>query len=141
MHVLYRYIDNLSGYLLLPIYSAVNLCDRSWGTREQSNGEDEGVWGWRKYPIMAWKKFSTCFLSNCLKTKHEDGLVALTQEDAVDTDSEMTRRSVAESDSLSLNLEDPKDYYYYYQDTPQMEEDAMRWLRQQKSEVSFCCGE
>lgn len=57
------------GYLLLLIYSAVNLCDRSWGTREQSLGEDEGLWGWRVYFIQAWKMVMSswccvrCFLT------------------------------------------------------------------------------
>jgi hypothetical protein len=45
----------IPGYLLLLIYSAANLCDRSWGTREQGSGEDEGLWGWRVYITQAWK--------------------------------------------------------------------------------------
>lgn len=128
----------VSGYLLLPIYSAVNLCDRSWGTREQNSGEDEGLWGWRKYPLMVWRKFSTCFLSKCLRPKQEEE-VEESGEDVDGHDSALKRRSVADSDSLSgdvsLNLEDPKDYYYY-QDSPQMDEGAIRWLRHHKSEVS-----
>ena len=46
---------NTIGYLLLLIYSAANLCDRSWGTREKSTKSDEGLWGWRVYIIKAWK--------------------------------------------------------------------------------------
>ena len=46
----------MAGYLLLLIYSAANLCDRSWGTREHSTGADEGLWGWRRYIIKAWNK-------------------------------------------------------------------------------------
>lgn len=129
------------GYLLLPIYSAVNLCDRSWGTREQHNGEDEGLWGWRKYPIMLWKKFSSCFLSKCLRLKPAAEEEKLIEEDTAGRDSALHTRSLAESDTISvdisLNLEDPKEYYYYYQDSPQMDEDALRWLRQHKSEVRF----
>ena len=46
------------------------------------------------------------------------------------------RSSAVDSESIvSLNLEDQKDYYYYYTESPQMDEAAMKWLRQQKSEV------
>ena len=54
-----------AGYLLLLIYSAANLCDRSWGTREQSSGEDEGLWGWRVYFIRAWRKLTSLWC--CVK--------------------------------------------------------------------------
>ena len=54
-----------AGYLLLLIYSAANLCDRSWGTREQSSGEDEGLWGWRVYFIHAWRKLTSLWC--CVK--------------------------------------------------------------------------
>ena len=142
------YLILFPGYLLLPIYSAVNLCDRSWGTREQNNGEDEGLWGWRKYPIMLWKKISTCLLTiKCCKSKQSMESLLESEESAApllaDGNSEVTggrdssvRNSVAESDSvISLSLEDQKDYYYYYTESPQMDEGAMKWLRQHKSEV------
>lgn len=46
------------------------------------------------------------------------------------------RSSAVDSESIvSLNFEDQKDYYYYYTDSQQMDEAAMKWLRQQKSEV------
>ena len=56
------------GYLLLLIYSAANLCDRSWGTREQnSGGTDEGLWGWRVYFIKAWRAVASswCCVRSC----------------------------------------------------------------------------
>ena len=53
-----------AGYLLLLIYSAANVCDRSWGTREQSSGEDEGIWGWKKHLVKGWNllSYSRCCL-------------------------------------------------------------------------------
>ena len=120
----------------MPIYSAINLCDRSWGTREQSNGDDEGLWGWRKYPLKLWKKVSASVLSKCCKSRQE------VTESLVESE-EGGRESVAQSiasDSVtdvSLNLDDKRDYYYYT-GASQMDEGAMKWLRQYKSEVTIC---
>ena len=38
---------------------------------------------------------------------------------------------------VSLNLVDQRDYYYYT-GASQMDEGAMKWLRQYKSEVTIC---
>lgn len=85
---------------------------------------------------MIWTKLSTCLLSKCCKSRSE--VVNLLETEEAGRDS-VAQRSVAESDSLygdvSLNLGDQKDYYYYYNDTPQMEECALKWLKQYKSEV------
>ena len=59
-----KYLRVSAGYLLLLIYSAANVCDRSWGTREQSSGEDEGIWGWKKHLVKGWNllSYSRCCL-------------------------------------------------------------------------------
>lgn len=86
---------------------------------------------------MLWKKISPCLLTfKCCKHKNEEVESLVVSEEPAGHES----RSVTESDSLygdvSLNLEDQRDDYYYYTETPQMEECAMKWLRQYKSEVS-----
>lgn len=82
---------------------------------------------------MLWKKVSTCLLSKCCKSRNEE-VESLIENDEAERES----RSVAESDSvygdISLSLENQRDYYYYTE-SPQMEESAMKWLRQYKSEV------
>lgn len=76
-----------AGYLLLLIYSAVNLCDRSWGTREQGSGEDEGLWGWRVYFFKAWDVVTSswycvrcCFKREGESLKAKDGRPKLEEE-------------------------------------------------------------
>jgi hypothetical protein len=65
-----------TGYLLLLIYSAANLCDRSWGTREQGSREDEGLWGWRVYITQAWKGMtSTRCCVHCFSSGSGEGTV------------------------------------------------------------------
>ena len=96
---------------------------------------------------MAWKKLRS-LLTKCCKSKRmlnvgeeeaEESAAPLLPggnlEHSVGRDSTV-RNSVAESDSISsLSLEDQKDYYYYYTESPQMDERAMKWLKQHKSEV------
>ncbi len=67
----------LPGYLLLLIYSAANLCDRSWGTREQNSGADEGLWGWRVYLLKAWRVITSswCCVHCCFSRQDKVAVV------------------------------------------------------------------
>ncbi len=93
---------------------------------------------------MLWKKLLSCYHTiKCCQSNQEeseesaapllpDGGSSVTTRGRDST----VRNSVAESDSIvSLSLEDQKDYYYYYSEYPQMDERAMKWLKQHKSEV------
>ena len=88
---------------------------------------------------MCWKKASFCFpkyLKKRLAGGEGESLIE-PQEPGHDVQGdEADRMSVAESE-ITLSLEDH--CYYYDNDSPQMEEDAMRWLRQHKSEVIIRC--
>lgn len=131
-HCWYSYI----GYLLLPIYSAANLCDRSWGTREQNNGEDEGMWGWRKYPIRFWQALLG-YVNNRVKKSDEVEESRLLLREGSEFDNE-SRRGPLDIESLygdmALSVDEQKDQYNC-SDLCQMDQDAMDWLRQLKAEV------
>lgn len=117
------------------------MSDRSWGTREQSTGEDEGLWGWRKYPIIAWDKFSSFVYSRCCKKKGEDRPEdeQATETSKLPVDSEtVSVYSGFSGISTDLTLaDDPNsEYNHIYQEPTPLNEDALKWLRENKSEVS-----
>jgi hypothetical protein len=86
---------------LLLIYSAANLCDRSWGTREQVSGEDEGLWGWRVYIIQAWKVITSlwccerCFSSGKGRGTEEGGVCPKKKGEKVEPSKSKKEKEVA----------------------------------------------
>ena len=108
-----KYLRVSAGYLLLLIYSAANVCDRSWGTREQSSGEDEGIWGWKKHLVKGWNllPYSRCWLWCFGGPRSGDkggggGGQSQRQEEAVKVE-ETGMPSNESSDEVDGNEEDP----------------------------------
>ena len=75
LHFIWYLLALPSGYLLLLIYSAVNLNSQSWGTREGKSGSGGITDTLREYFKGAWGRVLLCFASCCgdKKGKEENG--------------------------------------------------------------------
>lgn len=60
LHCVWYLLALPSGYLLLLIYSAANLDNETWGTREAGNSEDRGLLGCGRYFKKAWDALVAC---------------------------------------------------------------------------------
>ena len=67
LHALWYLLALPSGYLLLLIYSAANLDNQSWGTREKSIEKDEGLVKWVDHVKRWWRLLVAGCLSCCRK--------------------------------------------------------------------------
>lgn len=81
-----------SGYLLLLIYSAANLDNQSWGTRENKVEEDKGLQGWIDKLKQCFGKCVKCCLWCCRRElpleEEREGLLQMTTSVELDVQPE-----------------------------------------------------
>ena len=85
-HFIWYFLCLPSGYLFLIIYSACNINNRSWGTREETKSKNSSNSGnWLDYFLDKWYSF-TGFLSKCVKKEKHTKVTDTAEDSMIKTD-------------------------------------------------------
>ena len=112
-----------SGYLFLIIYSACNINNRSWGTREETKSKgSSNTESWLDYFLGKCHNFLG-FLNKCVKKQHDTKATNTTEDFMMDINDDSTNRSsIPHSKELDTEQE--------------LDADVKEWLKEHKCFVS-----
>ena len=141
VHGIWYLLGLPSGYLILLIYSAANLDNRSWGTREGNTaggGSGSGKKSIKNFLKMVWEKLSVCCLVCCLRDKHYSLIKPKKQESESTPQTSVATGTATDeqpSQAKSSSSTDSEQTYTACVPDMKMDADTDKWLKDLGCEV------